>query len=102
MFEYRSSTVARGIACLAASLALFVSITNPLIALTSENVNVLTTVNRKVVWRAIEGGVAVSGNIAWTMYAETPRGVIRIDGVKTASHEVFLPNGTTSYTIVAE
>lgn len=102
VFEYRSSTVVRGISCLAASLALFVSITNPLIALTSENVNVLTTVNKKVVWRATEGGVSVSGNTSWTLYAQTPQGVVRIDGVKTAAHEVTLPKGTTAYTIVAE
>jgi hypothetical protein len=102
VFEYRSSTVVRGITCLAASLALFVSITSPLIALTSENVNVLTAVNRKVVWRATESGVAVSGNIPWTLYAETPQGVLRIDGAKTASDEVALPKGTTAYTIVSE
>ena len=102
MFAYRSSMVARGIACLAASLALFISITSPLLALTNENVNVLTTVNKKVVWRATEGGVTVSSNTSWILYADTPHGVIRVQGATTAGDEVAFPEGTTAYTIVAD
>ena len=102
MAEYRSSTVVRGLVCLAGSLALFASITSPLLAHTNESVSVLTTVNRKVVWQATDAGVTVSGNTSWTLYAETPQGTIRVLGQKTAAQAIDFPEGTTTYTIVVE
>ena len=102
MFTYRSATVIRGVGCLAASLALFVSITSPLLAVTNGKVNVLTTVNTKVVAEATDGGVTVRGNTAWALYADTAQGTVLVHGHKTAGVAVPLPPGTTAYTIVAE